>query len=1266
MAFKSAVGKKTTISIPAAGAIKVSSPATSAIGTSLSKKSSNNIQAVEKTEAAPPAEIIAVVDFNRIHSTAGNSKTSTTPYGAYYDALDSIHSIMTEDVTYTVTKSLSNDPSGVWKSLKSTTDSDLTDAIDFIEDLTRLLDSIEQAEKSLDFGRVGDQDIQQAATDYLKSKIKLYDKKAEERSFDLVNIIGESANTNTNADSLREVLERLRKTLTKETSPFCKTVIDGLSQKNANDLNVRTGNDHAKAFKLFDSMSTGTGNLFFCSEILSHVMLMSSGIARVKNDQISARISFNSSDLASIFNGAMPGNPLPFRRSLSSGNLGSNLVTLSLIQYDGAEGNTVIPVQTEDSPKQSGYKSGPNALIRSPLRNGNFTFDNFDAFTAQFEKNRLELESYLELLLGYLDTENELTPSGILRTIIKNFVAGLNVVSSNVSAAYELLAVSFASQETPGSENIISDLGEDYGIENLRQEILRSAATLKLTRITSSVTSNQGDDSQYPTTLSTSKVSEGSETLLSDAIPTTTQIENKSPTIAVRDIERLASASPGQVETMLYNQILLRAKDGPSSKAEIQKEIDDSKKKNIDYEKKLEEAKKALIIALGVTALTAGTIPGSSAEAVTAYAKYKNYESKINANNKYIDELKSALANATKYTDKETIINYFLKARTTTSGTFFSSIVDAYDEIIESAKKRVPEGLKLTDSHGLTSFGTLDEYGIMSLIVECYAKLASQIRFSLIKDSIGNLCLPAISSAYSLLKIDLDSILSSEPGTDIGKMELLDAQGIATSLSYCAVREQAYQDSHAYLSAFSDVMFRAKENLKSSAKDILSTPSRQTALDTPAGRNMMESLTSQQLIYRRALIDRYFPVEAMGYLPARVVYSVDESTALDFLLSSPPFSERTSENSRITFAGIPTGVLNSNRRYVNQDLGDIKYSGMIEMAVHRHDHEFEDLIFKEKIFLFDPQLYVTPDSFTGYKNVKSSGTSDPALSLAKRMRFTLYDKNGSQVLDYNGLKNNERYKNLSGFQVDAILKNTLLSYLLETYCFKLAGILIDESVSLQIDDTISDAGLAAITAASALNLPDLKLPTAQQLQSMVGSDGEISYLTQVPGITSGDKELIAALASSFLIKSEKPIDRLLAASTFDRTFAVIVDTDDFEIDEKQSISENGALAKVMIDSLRKRSWVYQNGSSLFLRSRDPLVGGFSIGNISVQFVPHTIGEESGTLLRVAKDKFNTKTNEKTLKFTSPKKSPSSGLSPVTSSSLTSKTTKSLTSKKLTR
>ena len=122
MAFKSAIGKTTTISTPAAGTIKPLSSSTATVGMSLSKASKNNFVGVEKTESALPAEIVALVDFNRVHATAGTLKDSVTPYGKYYDALDSIHSITTDDVSYAVSKALANDASGAWTSLKKKTD----------------------------------------------------------------------------------------------------------------------------------------------------------------------------------------------------------------------------------------------------------------------------------------------------------------------------------------------------------------------------------------------------------------------------------------------------------------------------------------------------------------------------------------------------------------------------------------------------------------------------------------------------------------------------------------------------------------------------------------------------------------------------------------------------------------------------------------------------------------------------------------------------------------------------------------------------------------------------------------------------------------------------------------------------------------------------------------------------------------------------------------------------------------------------------------
>lgn len=1220
MAFKAAIGKTTTISTPAAGTIKPLSSSTATVGMSLSKASKNNFAGVEKTESALPAEIVAFVDFNRVHATAGTSKDSVTPYGKYYDALDSVHSITTDDVSYVISKALANDASGAWASLKKKTDTDINDASDFVEDLSNFLDSLEQAERSLDFCRTADTEIQQAAVDFLSSKLKIYEKKAEDRTFDALNVIGQSTLRNTNSVSFRKLLDNLKEVLTKENVAEYNAVIEGLSQTSLNDLNSRAEDTNGKAFSLIDTLGNDTtSKLFGCSELLSQIFIISSGITKVKNDPIGTRISFNESDISAIFNGSSTTSPLPFRKILSNGNLGSNSITLSLIQFDGADGQTVIPIETEDSSKQFSYKSGPSALIRTPLRNGDFKFTSFDEFTKQFEKNRLELETYLELMLGYLDPKNKLVPSGVLRIIIENFVKGLGLTASSPAALFELHAFSLAAQHRTGfgsgNEAYTDSNGESAGVENLRQELLRTVTTLKYNRLVSNVSTSQGEGgSQYPTTLSTSKVSSGES--LTDSTATTTQVENKNPAIAARDIESFASPSPpGIIESMIHRQIILLAKEGiRESNNEFANEI-------ADLQKKYDTAIKNRDIAYDI-AYKKDLSPNTTRQDVI-WGAYNTIVGKIKDLKSSIAEFTESMNNAPKYIAKETLLEYYKQARKTTSGTFTSTLLDTYETLISSAKSRITKETKFTTTRGLTNFGQLDEIGTLSLIVECYIMLASQISFKTLKDGIGGIYIPTMTSSINLLKNDLDSVLSATIDSDLS---FIDSQDVVAALLKCSKNEQLHQDSLAYLNAFSSSMDAAKNNIKLSVADLLNDAKRKKVLDTTTGREMLESLTSQQLIYRRALLDRYTPNINLGYLPARVAYSADESSALDFILSSPPLSDRSSENSRIVFSGVPAGTINTNRRYTNKSIGNVKYSGMIELTLHHHDHEFEDLIFKEKIFLFDPQLYATPTSFDGYLNVKASASNDPVLNLAKRMRFTLYDRNGSQVLDYNSLKSNERYKDLKSSQKDEIIKNTLLSYLLESYTFKLSGMLFDESISLQIDDTISNSGYAAIGAAATQALPDLKLPSAAQLTAILGTDNEVSFTAAAAGITSGDRELISAIASSYLVKTERPIDRLIVASVFDRIFAVCVDPDDFEIDQQQSIKENGALAKTMIESLTKQGLIFQKSGSTYFRPRDPLAGGFSIGSVSSQFVPHTIGKESGALLQDAKDAFNTNTS----------------------------------------
>jgi hypothetical protein len=189
---------------------------------------------------------------------------------------------------------------------------------------------------------------------------------------------------------------------------------------------------------------------------------------------------------------------------------------------------------------------------------------------------------------------------------------------------------------------------------------------------------------------------------------------------------------------------------------------------------------------------------------------------------------------------------------------------------------------------------------------------------------------------------------------------------------------------------------------------------------------------------------------------------------------------------------------------------------------------------------------------------------------------------------------------------------------METYLFKLCGSLFDECISLNISNIPSQVGISAVSSLAGLNLPDVILPSAAQIGSLIDSEGEITVDGSSGALTTGDKELIASLMSSLLLRADTLTDRIFASSKFDRVLSIVVDPDEFEIDRAQSIKQNGSAARSMLESLRKQGLLVQKGSSITIRPRDPLAGGFSIGSLYCQFIPHTVSSEDGTLLRLTK------------------------------------------------
>jgi len=1216
MPFKAVNKSKTLTSIPAKGTLVTSSKFVGAALSVATKKSTDKTESFSLKENAGPTEILSFVDFNRVYERSGNNGPNLTPYGQYFKALQSIHSITTEDVTYVVSKSLENDTTGAWNSLKNNVDTSVADAQDFITDLTDLLNKIEQAERALDITRSDDPTMRSEAIEYLGSKVKKYQKNPENRIYNVTEIYAAlSLSGATGSKFLKALISTARNRITMEEDLNVAPIISSLAAPN--DLNAKSVGTF---WSDLDRPGSTSNTLITCANVLSQILSLSSGIPRVNNDAISGRISFDPRNLDSPFNGmslsaragkTSQGDKVPFTRKLER-DIGPNFITLSMLQKNAGDGKVIVPLEMEDDPKGK-YQSGVSKMIREALLVGDYSFTELSAFSDQFEQSRKDLETYVELLIGQCDPNNKLTPDEVLRTIISYFVKALEVCEYNKLAGYELVLVKKSNKDS-----------------SLKQALLQSAGRTKYFQLTSNVSTNSGgEDSGYDTSLSTSKVSNNSESLKDDASATTTQIENKSPKKPVRVIERIASDSPtsSAIRDSVYSKLLRYSKDGPPTRQELQSKINKLNKKLEDYEL-------ARNIAIGAAAAiaaggTAGAILSFGAAAPAgvlaleaALVTIAYYESKIQETKARISNTKSAMENAPTYDNRDTIKQRLYDMTLTPSSTVISCMVDAYNDLVKFATSRTPDGQTMTTLEGTTRYGNMDEFGVLSLIVQIFGAIADQMEVTISKDSAGNMLVDGLDGAsLRSFKVDLKSLVPDNEEYVFEASTCDEAPDVKSAMDVLCQNTQTYQSSQAILSAYSNSLALAKDDLITEVSDLLGTTDRRNRLDNVKGRKLMSSLTSQQVIYRRSLLDKYLPNSGAGYLPARICYSPDEDRALESLLSSEEYANLSSENTRIAFVAIPIGTLNENLKYKNEDLGKQNLSGFVELLIHKKDQEFDDIVFKSMTYTFDPQLFVSPGSFDFAQKIKNVSDDSAVLRVAKKCSYKLYDRNGSEILSYRDLLVHPRYSKISKSVLDQIVRNTVASYLLESYTFKTTGMMFDESVSLDLNDTVSQASVAALSSVSSLGLPDLKLPSPAQISSVFQSGG-VDFNFDDGVLTTGDKELLAALSDSYLMKSENPIDRLIETPSFDRVMAIAFDPDKFEIDTARTKKESGTVGAAMLGMMEKMQLLDKSSSALKIKPRDPLAGGFSIGSFTCQFVPHTMNADGASMVETFDEKLS--------------------------------------------
>jgi len=125
---------------------------------------------------------------------------------------------------------------------------------------------------------------------------------------------------------------------------------------------------------------------------------------------------------------------------------------------------------------------------------------------------------------------------------------------------------------------------------------------------------------------------------------------------------------------------------------------------------------------------------------------------------------------------------------------------------------------------------------------------------------------------------------------------------------------------------------------------------------------------------------------------------------------------------------------------------------------------------------------------------------------------------------------------------------------------------------------------------------------------------------------TGDIELIANLSQSALMKQQKQIDIITRESKFDRVFLVAIDPDLFFVDVNETYNVNGDSGFRMLASVSGQGMLSTQNGETSIASRDPIVGGYSIGDITCQFIPHTANADEGSILKAGR--LSSETNAK--------------------------------------
>lgn len=302
--------------------------------------------------------------------------------------------------------------------------------------------------------------------------------------------------------------------------------------------------------------------------------------------------------------------------------------------------------------------------------------------------------------------------------------------------------------------------------------------------------------------------------------------------------------------------------------------------------------------------------------------------------------------------------------------------------------------------------------------------------------------------------------------------------------------------------------------------------------------------------------------------------------ALFSMLSEPEFliGSNADLRTKVITVGIPSGFSQQlsdriERADINKNTFKDKQFDVVAVKVYKRDQRFEDIVFKPKTFLFDLSLFQEEDLiFTQARQ------NERYSRIVQRNRIIdLESILNPKTRNLANIVNDDDYDFLSTDQKRELIGNHTSSALLELYIRMLTGMRIDEAT---FAENVVQAGTAF--SEEFVNLVftylrdtlDKEVPNQPIPQLLTNSDVDDETKDILRLITYGN----------VVFEPEVLRSKVISPKLFDRVFHLAFNTEDFEIDEEETMdSESGKLA-MQKSVVQER--IVEEGNSKFLRPKN--------------------------------------------------------------------------------